>query len=266
MAACFTILAAAGLLSCTDTPVQPQNEVALATAPGTDSVALTYICGNMFRIRNSSFEPRSVRWDIYNAAPADTGSLRPRGRDVGSAYVDYFVTSRTKGTMRLFVGSTLVATKANGNKVACAAPVDSTAFTNTGSPSIKYLAREPRLALDDSTVVLRTVVTVKFKANATSSERRAFQRLFGAQLIGVYPSDDDDPATQYDFRVPDPGSNLAAYQTLTSQMRAHAAVLSIDEREALSPVHLDGSRYPNDDIGFTRSDYISAAPTASLTA
>ena len=261
MAACLTILAAAGLLSCTDTPVQPQNEVALATVPGTDSVALTYICGNMFRIRNSSFESRSVRWDIYNAAPADTGSLRARGRDVGSAYVDYFVTSRTKGTMRLFVGSTLVATKANGNLPMCAAPVDSTAFTNTGRPSIKYLAREPRLALDDSTVVLRTVVTVKFKANATSSERRAFQRLFGAQLIGVYPSDDDDPATQYDFRVPDPGSNLAAYQTLTNQMRAHAAVLSIDEREALSPVHLDGSRYPNDDIGFTRSDYISAAPT-----
>lgn len=80
-----------------------------------DSVLLTYICGNMFRVRNTSFEPREVRRDIYNAAPADTGSLRLRGRDVGAAHVDYFVTSRTKGTMRVFLGEVLRQTKVNGN-------------------------------------------------------------------------------------------------------------------------------------------------------
>ncbi len=129
MTLCLAILGLSGVLSCTDTPLQvPASSVAAAVS-GTDSVALTYICGNMFRVRNSSFEPRSVHWDIYNASPADTGSLRARGRDVGASYAAFFVTARTQGTMRLFVGATLVATKANGNTAACAAPVDTSSFT-----------------------------------------------------------------------------------------------------------------------------------------
>ncbi|MDZ7629786.1 MAG: hypothetical protein U5K74_00150 [Gemmatimonadaceae bacterium] len=131
MAACLTIMAVSGLLGCADTPVQVAAPEVSAAVAGTDSVALTYICGNMFRIRNSSFEPRRVRWEIYNASPADTGSLWARGRDVGRTSVDFFVTARTKGTMRLFVGTTLVSTKANGNKVACAAPVDAAALPQT---------------------------------------------------------------------------------------------------------------------------------------
>ena len=61
MAACLTMLAVSGLLGCADTPVQVAAPDVSAAVAGTDSVALTYICGNLFRIRNSSFEPRSVR-------------------------------------------------------------------------------------------------------------------------------------------------------------------------------------------------------------
>lgn len=51
-----------------------------------------------------------------------------------------FVTARTKGTMRLFVGTTLIATKANGSKAACAAPVDSS-FTLAFQPAHNSASR-----------------------------------------------------------------------------------------------------------------------------
>lgn len=91
----LALTALAGALACVEVPAVLPDAVALRLAPATDSVTLAYICGNMFRIRNAAFEPRDVRWDIYNAVPADSGALRLRGRDVGATYVDYFVTART---------------------------------------------------------------------------------------------------------------------------------------------------------------------------
>jgi Subtilase family len=218
----------------------------------TDSVALTYICGNMFRIRNSSFEPRSVRWDIYNANPADTGSLWARGRDVGRTSVDFFVTSRTKGTMRLFVGATLVATKANGNKVACAAPVDTSplpASPNVGTASARAVVESPSTVSPAGESFRRAIVNVRFTETATPTAIRAFQSQFSAQLIAVYPS-------FFRFRVRDIGADYSAFTALLSAMSQSASVRSATPIHSFERVRNFGARFPDDAAGYRRSDYL----------
>ncbi len=252
MTACLAILAVSGILGCADTPVQVPADTISANAAGTDSVALTYICGNMFRIRNSAFDPRSVRWDIYNAVPAETGSLRARGRDVGSAFVDYFVTARTNGTMRLFVGSTLIATKANGNKAACAAPLDTTPLSTARQRSALDPAREPSFYdPSDSTANARTIVNVTFVPTASAASIRDFQRKFLAQLVTVSRS-------YLQFRIPDPGPLRSAIDSVLSQIRAHAAVSEAAYVTTFGPIRTDGAIYPNDGPGLLRADYLSA--------
>jgi Subtilase family len=255
MASCLTILAASGLIGCIDAPTQQPDTVPALTVGATDSVALTYICGNMFRIRNSSFDPRSVRWDIYNANPADTGSLWARGRDVGRTSVDFFVTSRTKGTMRLFVGTTLVATKANGNKVACVAPVDTSPLPvnpSAGAASARVVVESPSVSSPTGDAYRRTAVNVRFNGTATSAEVRAFQTQFSAQLIAVYPS-------FFRFRVRDPGSEYSQFTSMMSAMALHASVLSATPIHSFDRVRNFGARYPNDGAGHRRNDYIAQA-------
>ena len=255
MMACLAIAALAGAVSCTDAPTAALDTVALTVVPGTDSVTLTYICGNMFRVRNASFEPRSVRWDIYGATPADTGSLRVRGRDVGAAYVDYFVTSRTKGTMRLFVGATLVNTKPNGNKAACAAPVDSAPLPTAptaGEFSSKIAVESPSTSSPEGVEFRRTIVNVRFLATATAAQRRAFQAQFGAQLIAVYP-------TFFRFRVPDPGPIYSAFATALVAMAGHSAVQSATPLRSFERDYSNGARFLNDGNGHRRQDYLAGS-------
>ena len=249
MAACLVVLAVSGLFGCADTPVQVPPDTVSANAAGTDSVALTYICGNMFRIRNSAFDPRNVRWDIYNATPADTGSLSARGRDLGSSYVDLFVTARTNGTMRLFVGSTLIATKANGNKAACAAPVDTTAFPATESIGAYDFFGQPPYVRADSTVDARTLVLVQFTPTASSAEKRAFQQSLSAQIVRVWT------ASFVRFRIPDPGNSQSSMDALLARIRSNAAVAHAQYTQLRGKVVAQGgARYPTDGLGQTRGD------------
>ena len=253
MVACLTILALSGLLGCADTPVEGPAPDVSATVAGTDSVALTYICGNMFRIRNSSFDARSVRWDIYNASPADTGSLRARGRDVDRTAVDFFVTARTKGTMRLFVGATLVATKANGNKVPCATPMDTSALPNTPTlPS--NLDAEPSLRTSRGTLVARTVIAISFDpASASSTAVRALLRDLNAQIIRVL-----EPQF-IDVRIPDPGTNTDSLDAIIVRLKSNFFVT----RAAFVPIGSEispaGGIYPSDGPGALRADYLSSS-------
>lgn len=246
MMACLAVASLVGAVSCTDASMAPRDTVALTAVPATDSVLLTYICGNMFRVRNTAFEPRDVRWDIYNASPADTGSLRLRGRDVGAAHVDYFVTARTKGTMRVFMGGVLRQTTANGNNAACAPPVDTSAFA---AVSAKIQTGESLTLLADSSTISRTQVEVRFATAASAATQRAFQRQFSAQYIGRV-------GRLRLFRIPDSGAQPDSLQSLLAKMRSAPGVQSAAFLSLHEEVRRDGVRFPNDNSGYRRTDYI----------
>jgi Subtilase family len=253
MLSCAAVALATTLLSCTDGPLAAaREELALNVAPATDSVRLTYICGNMFRVRNSSFEPRQVRWDIYNVA-GDTGSFVSRGRDIGAASVDFYVTSRTKGTMRLFVGGRLADTKANGNKVACAAPVDSTPLPTQvqfGSLSDRVVTRSAVVVGPDSTLYRSSIFMVQFKSSASRASRRDFQARFATQLVAVYPS-------SFQFRIAADSVTTSRFVALLDAMRADNAVDLVRTIPAFEELETFRARYPNDASGRQRSDYVN---------
>jgi hypothetical protein len=72
-------------------------------------IRLTYVCGNRFRVRNSSGEWITVAFDVYQTT--DKGELT-----IGPG-ADLLFTTREKGTVRLFYGGALVQTKENGASV-----------------------------------------------------------------------------------------------------------------------------------------------------
>ena len=247
MMVCLAIAALAGAVSCTDAPTATRSGVSLEVGEAGDSLQLTYICGNMFRVRNKAFTPVRVRWDIYGAVPVDTGSLRVRGRDVGAAWVDYYVTARTKGTMRLFVRGEVEETKANGNKVACAAPVDTTPL-----PAIRARTEfvlTPTV-LNDSTTVSRTQIDVRFEIAATAQQKRGFQQAFSAQYLGSV-------ARLHLFRIPDIGDNPDSLSALLGRMNAFAGVRSATFFQITGSSRIDNARFPDDANGYRRSDYIN---------
>jgi hypothetical protein len=251
MLACLAIAALAGAVSCTDAPTALPDAAALTVAPATDSVTLTYICGNMFRIRNASFEPREVRWDIYNVVPADTGSLRLRGRDVGATYVDYFVTSRTKGTMRVFVGGVLRQTKANGNTAGCVAPVDSSPIP-LARTKWAGLVNEPRARDRDSLLVARTILAIVFDPAATSAPTfRAMLVGLNAQIVRVM-----EPGFLY-LRLPDPGTNADTLRAIELRAKTFTFVQRAAFVLIETATRTSGARFPNDGAGSRRNDQLN---------
>ena len=155
--------------------------------------------------------------------------------------------------MRLFVGATLVATKANGNKVACAAPVDSSFIPtapSAGALQAKIVVESPSTTAPDGVEFRRTIVNVRFIPTASGMQRRTFQSQFGAQLIAVYP-------TFFRFRVPDVGASYAAFGALLTSLASHPAVQSATPLHSLDRVFNNGARYPNDGNGRRRQDYLS---------
>lgn len=250
MMACLAIAALAGAVSCAEAPVAPEAIPSLTVVPATDSVLLTYICGNMFRVRNLAFEPREVRWNIHNASPADTGSLRLRGRDVGATHVDYFVTARTRGTMRLLVGGVLRQTKANGNRAACAAPVDTTVVPPSSRSFELRLDAEPTAYDSAGEGFKRTIVAVVFRDGVTATQIREAQRSINAQIVRnrglVY------------FRIFDSSDATARRQVLET-LRAFSFVEAADFVPWIASVRPAAVRYPTDASGGRRTDYLSRA-------
>ncbi len=253
MMVCLAIAALAGAVSCTDAPTATRSGVSLEVGEAGDSLQLTYICGNMFRVRNKAFTPVRVRWDIYGAVPVDTGSLRVRGRDVGAASVDYYVTARTKGTMRLFVRGEVEETKANGNKVACAAPVDTSPI-----PSIRTSAREieaePRGKTSNGTLVARTVLTISFDPGSVSpASLRSLLQVLNAQIWRVL-----EPGF-LDLRMPDRGASPDTLSAIVARAKSWPGIT----RAAFVPIGSDvtpaGQRIPQDGPGARSSDYAASA-------
>lgn len=113
----LSVLALCGVLGggCTDRPMPPMPPLAqrLPWAMAPDSIRIEYVCGNGFRVLNYDNVFADVTWDV--AETADSGGraqLPPRF--AGQPYSVVNITTRLKGTMRLFSNGRLIQTMANG--------------------------------------------------------------------------------------------------------------------------------------------------------
>jgi hypothetical protein len=177
-----------------------------------DSIRLTYICANRFRVRNYNDVEVAARWDVYRTSDSGRVTLPPRAG--GSAYAEVFFETAVRGTTRLFVGSTLVQTKANGGTV-CPATVPGTAPDTFPFELVDSL---PKLDVNgDSTVlVVSRLLSLEFRNDATSSQRASAIGAVGGTVVGGVGNSPGEEGTYY-ILVPS-GTTLRQLLDLADQL------------------------------------------------
>ncbi|MBA4073299.1 MAG: hypothetical protein C0497_15970 [Gemmatimonas sp.] len=150
-----------------------------------DSIRLTYLCGNRFRVRSYYRTVADVKWDLPEH-PSDTGQLRLPSRTVGHPYSETVFSTRVTGTTRLFHNGRLIQTTLNGGTPCPADP-----FPDTLPPLPQaVLDSLPRLRVGyypDSNVILSQVLIVTFEDSVTTLGKQAVRdSIFRGSLLGAY--------------------------------------------------------------------------------
>lgn len=217
-------------------PVAPSAQ----TAVSGDSIRLTYICGNTFRIRNSNDQYVEVKWDIFNTS--DSGRLVLPRRPLGQPFSQVFVTANRLGTMRLFYAGRLEETKANGNRPACVTdgqetPWPTAAQRDSGRRS-GALIRVDGDSASESVAVDQ--VAIAFDDSLTARDRAAIVRQIGGAVLTVVGE-----RSGVIVAVPRMGSTMAEVRAALTRFRAIPGV-----RRATVVLFPSGAvndaRYPHD--------------------
>jgi len=221
-----------------------------------NSITLTYICGNSFRVRNTNPEAITVTWDVYQQG--ETGTLVLPPKPASAPYSETYFTTVKKGTVRLFLDGVLKQTKANGNKPACELPVDTTRppMPTTGLHNVpldsSIIASPPG---DTVTKYYRNVFGVRFADSTSGATIRQFLALMNGEIIGAALN-----IGEYVIRFPDPGPEYSAVDSLQYRIESMPGV-----EYAVPLAFRSGSRaygrYPIDGVGAQRTDWISHNPT-----
>jgi len=88
------------------------NAMYLMSFVDPEGVALDYVCGNKFRIRNTSYATVTATYSV--ASTAETGPATLPGRDDSVEFSETFITTINAGTFRLHYGGNIVLSAANG--------------------------------------------------------------------------------------------------------------------------------------------------------
>ena len=235
------------------------REPELATAPSMsqaaqpNSITLTYICGNSFRVRNTNPTVMTVMWDVYKTT--EQGTLTLVAKPASAPYSETYFTTVNKGTVRLFLDGVLIQTKANGNKPVCQLPAVRPPIPNNVSPpdDSLYLLTGPSAPTVE---VYRRLGSVIFLPTASDSLVSAFFSQFGATVVGGVQE-----TRMYYIQWPDPGPSEEALKSLLIQMRAFPGVQVV---AGLTRGSLPGrvyGRFPEDGAGFSRSAWSAGSPS-----
>jgi len=212
-----------------------------------NSITLTYICGNSFRVRNTNPTVMTVTWDVYQKG--ETGTLTLPAKPAAAPYSETFFTTVNKGTVRLFLDGVLIQTKANGNKPVCQLPADTTrpAIPSYGYPTDSAYVTPMDL---DSAVYYRRLLSVSFLPTATGTTVNQFLAKYSAVIVGGRPD-----ASAYVIQIPDPGASLDSLSAARERMQAEPGVKYVILLRYRSGPHAVNARYPIDGPGFTRPSW-----------
>jgi subtilisin family serine protease len=228
-------LALSALIACQDGNkiVDPASDQISASAAQA-SLRLTYMCGNRFRVRTTRTDTVRVRWDVYQKN--DTGSVLVPGIESPAVQRDVFFETSVKGTTRIFLGTQLMDTKANGNTVCSTSIPVGLAYPNDSA----FVVVDSSLATP--VVYFRRIATVQLLETLSDTEVSAFLSQYQAQVLSGLPSE-----RVYVVQLPDLGPSLAAMWQRIDAIQADPRIMII------SPVSRVGAfvnpatwRFPDD--------------------
>lgn len=210
-------LACAFLACARPYPTTPDDGPLLA--PIAADIKLTYICGNSFRVRNTSPDTVTVRYDVYGTT--ETGPVFLAGKPAGAAYSETFFTTVRKGTVRIFLGTQLVQTKANGNTPQCTLPSPPrppipSGFSWPRADSVKTLV----FPGDTTARYYRELVLLEVSDSMQGAAFAVLLQRFSAQVVGGFPN-----AKYYVLHIPDPGTSYDSLLAIVTALRATPGVV-----------------------------------------
>ena len=245
----LSLALAASLVACQEPDQATGPSLSQAALP--NSITLTYICGNSFRVRNTNGAAVTVTWDVYQKG--ETGTLVLPPKPASAPYSETYFTTVNKGTVRLFLDGALIQTKANGNKPVCQLPVDTTkpAIPTTGSFDFP---RDTTVVVavpgDTITVYYRNIFKIRFEDSTSGTTIRAYLLANQGEIIGGAPN-----TGAYIVRVPDPGPSYQAFDSLRSKLNSTPAVSYAAPAVRRSGYSVQ-SRFPNDGPGASRAAWL----------
>jgi hypothetical protein len=107
----------AAATACVDRVTAPPSTAVSAAQASLDDITLTYMCGNIFRVRNLTGDPLTLTWKVSGTTTTGTVTVQ--------AFSETYFSARVAGTVELSLNGTLFRTAANEARPC--APVDSTA-------------------------------------------------------------------------------------------------------------------------------------------
>lgn len=243
------ILTATALACRIDEPNRPlQMSPSHLVAPfDADSIRLSHICGNRFRVQNANDFPAEVHWDVVGST--DTGRVILPPRPAGKPFSEVFLTTNATGTTRLFYQAALIETTINlgtpcppGNVVPAVAP-DTIPRALIASLGTIEMANGRRARPDLLVVVFRVGTTQAAKQAAIDAVRGIV--VGGRRFL-------QDHHTYY-VLVPAQRSDLAlldAFDALRVMPQvSHVEIIYLDLKDEAS------YRKPNDGAGFLRGNW-----------
>jgi hypothetical protein len=184
------------------------------------SVRVVHACGTTFRIRNELTTASDITWDVPETGESGRVVLPPRGR---RPYREMFLTTASRGTLRLYRDGRMFTIIGNSGGRPCAA--------SDTIPPIVPLARlffpddtaRSVVPASDSTVrYYRTLMQVTFYDTTGGDQVRSAMEHWRSTIVagGPYP-------TPYLLRLRDPGSTWSAFDSLLVALRDQPGVQDV---------------------------------------
>jgi hypothetical protein len=232
----LTALVATMCVTACDTlrPSPTENEVRAQVAevqPASvaDTLAVTYLCGDIFRVRNPRTEEELIRWSLNNTQPRAT--LRAGARHEGQTFRDTYVDAGGVGAFWYLTRFKLESV-AHGGLPACTPPTPPIPISSDNLPSLGPL--DTLLTSDPSepgVMVYRRQATVYFHGAATATQIDAFFRQFRARAFYGRTYNAGSPTIEFGVQFPDNGSDYAVLRSTIDAMRAFSGVRTAAPRK-----------------------------------
>ena len=228
-------LALCALIACQDGNrlVDPAGEqVSISAAQA--GLQLTYMCGNRFRVRTTRTDTVRVRWDVYQKN--DTGSVLVPGILSPAVQRDVFFETSAKGTTRIFLGTQLVNTKANGNTVCTPSFPVGLSYPNDSAFIVVDSSSRPPV------VYFRRIAIVSFVETLTGGELNSFLAQYQAQVLSGLAGE-----RVYVIQLPDLGPSFSAMLQRIDTIQADPRVFVVRAASRVGGfVNPAGWRFPDD--------------------
>lgn len=229
---------------------QPRQSVAML---GSDTLTLSYVCGNNFRIKRygAASTDTTIRW---HAGVADSGAVPLYRKLRGHQYTEAIVHATSADTLSIDGLSSLK--EANTGASNCVVPLD-TSWVEAATFAELYSYRDGSIKLAGSTAedsVYARAVEINPADGVSRDSIAHVLATFSLRVVGKARG------RTLIVRVDDLRATKSRYDQLIDSLRMHAAIrtaspATVNTRTIVTPA----GRYPVDAAPFTRANWIARA-------